>query len=102
MHVAAMNPSALAKEQLDKELVAKERAVLMEAARQEGKPENIIEKMVEGRMRNFYAEHVLQEQPFIKDEKQTVGKIASSGGMKLLKFVRWRLGDACQPAATSA
>jgi elongation factor Ts len=44
-------------------------------------------------MRNFYAEHVLSEQPFVKDDKQTVGKIAAAGGMKLKKFHRWQLGE---------
>ncbi len=94
MHVAAMNPQAATKEDLDPELVAKERAVLTEAARKEGKPENIIEKMIEGRMRNFYAENVLEEQPFVRDEKQTVGALAKSGGMKVVRFIRWQLGEA--------
>ncbi|MGI9427821.1 MAG: translation elongation factor Ts [Bythopirellula sp.] len=93
MHVAAMNPQAATKENLDKDLVDKERATLSEAARKEGKPENIIEKMIEGRMRNFYAEHVLEEQPFVRDEKQTVGALAKDGGMKLVRFLRWQLGE---------
>ncbi|MCC7474753.1 MAG: translation elongation factor Ts [Pirellulales bacterium] len=93
MHIAAMKPKATTKEELDKALVDKERAILTEQARQEGKPENIIEKMIEGRMRNFYAENVLAEQPFVKDDKQTVGKVASAGGMKLVRFVRWQLGE---------
>ena len=93
MHVAAMNPQATTKEDLDPELVAKERAMLSEAARKEGKPENIIEKMIEGRMRNFYAEHVLEEQPVVKEEKKTVGALAKEGGMKLIRFVRWQLGE---------
>ena len=94
MHVAAMNPQAAIKEDLNAELVAKERETLSEAARKEGKPENIIEKMIEGRMRNFYAEHVLEEQPFVRDEKQTVGAFAKAGGMKLVRFIRWQLGEA--------
>lgn len=98
MHVAAMRPKATTTAELDKALVDKERAILTEQARKEGKPENIIEKMIEGRMRNFYAEHVLSEQPFVKDDKQSVGKIASAGGMKLVKFIRWQLGES-GPAA---
>lgn len=94
MHIAAMNPQAATKADLDADLVAKERATLSEAARKEGKPENIIEKMIEGRMRNFYAENVLEEQPFVRDEKQTVGAIAKAGGMKLVRFLRWQLGEA--------
>ena len=93
LHVAAMNPRAVTKEDLDQADVEKERELQKERARQEGKPENIIEKMIEGRMRNFYAEHVLEEQPFVKDESQTVGKVAQAGGMKLKKFIRWQLGE---------
>jgi elongation factor Ts len=93
MHVAAMKPKAATTAELDPALVSKERGILTEQARKEGKPENIIEKMIEGRMRNFYAEHVLSEQPFVKDDKQTVGKVAAAGGMKLVKFIRWQLGE---------
>jgi elongation factor Ts len=93
MHVAAMKPKAATTAELDKALVDKERSILTEQAKKEGKPDNIIEKMIEGRMRNFYAEHVLSEQPFVKDDKQSVGKVAASGGMKLVKFKRWQLGE---------
>jgi len=96
MHVAAMNPKAATKDALDPALAAQEREIQKERARQEGKPENIIEKMIEGRMRNFYAENVLEEQPFVRDESQTVGKLAQAGGMKLKRFIRWQLGE--QPA----
>lgn len=99
MHVAAMKPKSTTTAELDPALVKKEREILTEQARKEGKPENIIEKMIEGRMRNFYAEHVLSEQPFVKDDKQTVGTIASAGGMKLKKFLRWQLGESNPPAA---
>jgi elongation factor Ts len=99
MHVAAMNPKAASKDALDPALVAKEREIQKERARQEGKPENIIEKMIEGRMGNFYAEHVLEEQPFVKDQATTVGALAKKGGMKVKRFTRWVLGEA--PAAAS-
>lgn len=92
MHIAALSPKSLHKEELDQDLVEKERSILTEAARQEGKPENIIDKMVEGRMRNFYAEHVLTEQPFVKDDKQTVGQFAKQNDMKVVQFVHWVLG----------
>ena len=92
MHVAAMRPMALAKEDLDAELVKKEREILAGAARAEGKPENIIEKMVDGRMRNFFAERCLNEQPFVKDDKQTVGEVAQAAGIKVIRFVHWELG----------
>jgi elongation factor Ts len=93
MHIAAMNPNAVNKDDLDPALVAKEREILAEAARKEGKPEEIIEKMIDGRMRQFYAQQVLEEQPFVKDDKQTVGKYAKAADMKLLKFVHWELGQ---------
>jgi len=91
MHVAAMRPAVLHTEELDPAVVAKEREILSAAARQEGKPEKIIEKMVEGRLRNFYAECCLAEQPFVKDDKKTVGQVAKEAGMKLVRFVRWEL-----------
>ncbi len=92
MHVAAMRPQVLSKEDMPADEVAKEREILTEQARNEGKPENIIEKMVEGRLRNYYAERVLTEQPFVKDDKQTVGKYAEASGAKLQQFVHWQLG----------
>ncbi len=92
MHVAAMRPQALTIDELDAKVVAKEREILSEAARTEGKPESIIEKMVEGRMRNFYAESVLCEQPFVKDDKISVGKYAQQNNMKLVRFAHWELG----------
>ncbi|MCH2179898.1 MAG: translation elongation factor Ts [Mariniblastus sp.] len=93
MHIAAMRPAALAVEDLNPEEVAKEREILKEAALAEGKPENIVEKMVEGRLRSYYAERVLLEQPFVKDDKQTVGKFSEANGMKIHKFIHWELGE---------
>jgi elongation factor Ts len=94
MHVAAMHPSVVSKNDLDPGVVAKEREILAEQARQEGKPEKIIEKMVEGRMREFYQQQCLLEQPFVKGEskKDTVGRIAEAAGMKIVRFVHWQLG----------
>jgi elongation factor Ts len=91
MHVTAMRPAVLFKEELEPAVVDKEREILSAAARKEGKPENIIAKMVEGRLRNFYAECCLAEQPFVKDDKKTVGQVAKEAGMKLVSFVRWEL-----------
>ncbi|MCX7424528.1 MAG: translation elongation factor Ts [Planctomycetia bacterium] len=92
MHTAAMRPWVVAVDDLDPAVVAKEREILSEAARGEGKPEKIIAKMVEGRLRNFYAERCLLEQPFVKDDSQTVGKVSEAAGMKILRFVHWELG----------
>ncbi|MEO1972288.1 MAG: translation elongation factor Ts, partial [Pirellulaceae bacterium] len=69
------------------------RKILREAALAEGKPENIVDKMVEGRIRNFYAERVLMEQPFVKSEKESVGKFAKSNGIEVKRFVHWILGE---------
>lgn len=92
MHVAAMRPKSVTVSELDPALVAKEREILTAAAKAEGKPDNIIDKMVDGRMRNFYAETVLAEQPFVKDDKQTVGQYAKANDMKLVRFAHWELG----------
>jgi elongation factor Ts len=73
MHVAAASPLALKPDELDKDVVARERAVFAEQARASGKPESIIEKMVDGRMRKYYAEVVLLEQAFVHEPDITVG-----------------------------
>jgi elongation factor Ts len=93
MHVAALSPDCLTVDDLDQETVENERKVLREAALAEGKPENIVDKMVEGRIRNFYAERVLMEQPFVKSEKESVGKFAKSNGIEVKRFVHWILGE---------
>jgi elongation factor Ts len=92
MHVAALSPDCLTVDDLDQEVVTKERGILREAALSEGKPENIVDKMVEGKIRKFYAERVLLEQPFVKGEKESVGKFAESNGIEVKQFVHWILG----------
>jgi elongation factor Ts len=94
MHIAAMRPLGVNKEEIDPSVVDKERQILREAALAEGKPANIVDKMVEGRLKNFYAEKVLLEQPFVKENSLTVGKYAADKGMKVRKFVHWELGKA--------
>jgi elongation factor Ts len=94
MHVAAMRPKVTTRLELDPAEVDKEREILAEAARKEGKPENIIAKMVEGRLREFYAVGCLEDQPIaneMKFGKKTVGQVANEGGMKLVRFVHWEL-----------
>jgi len=92
MHVVALAPQAIRKEDLDPSVVDKEREILSEAARKEGKPENIIAKMIEGRLRNFFSQCVLLEQPFVKDDKQTVGQLAKSAGLDVKSVENWKLG----------
>ncbi len=93
MHVAAMRPSALTSQELDPAVVDAERKVLRELALKEGKPESIVDKMVDGRLRQFFAEKVLLEQPFVKDDKQSVGQFAKSNGVEVQKFVHYVLGE---------
>jgi len=92
MHVVALAPQAIRKEDLDPAVVDKEREILAEAARREGKPENIIAKMIEGRLRNFFAQCVLLEQPFVKDDKQSVGQLAKQSGIEIEEIDNWKLG----------
>jgi len=92
MHAVALAPQAIRKEDLDPAVVEKEREILTEAARKEGKPENIIAKMIEGRLRNFFSQCVLLEQPFVKDDKQSVGQLAKSAGLDITRVINWKLG----------
>jgi elongation factor Ts len=93
MHIAAMRPAALAISEIPEDEVEKERSILREAALAEGKPENIVDKMVDGRIRNYFAERVLSEQQYVKGDKETVSEFAAEHGMTLKKFVLWELGD---------
>jgi elongation factor Ts len=94
MHIAAMRPSVVRRDQIDPAALDKEREILAEAARKEGKPEQIIAKMVEGRLKDFYAERCLLEQPHANREKyggKTIGELAAAAGMTVLSFVHWEL-----------
>ncbi len=93
LHVASMAPQVLSKEDVPAAEVEKEREILSAAARKEGKPDNIIAKMVEGRLRNFHAERALLEQPFVKDPSLTVGKFAAQHDMKIKRYIYWQLGE---------
>jgi len=95
MHVAALNPAVCLPEQLDPAIVAAERAKQVEEARKSGKPDNIIDKIVDGKMRTFYnGEGVLVAQPFAKDDTKTVAQALSAIGLTATGFTRWRLGKA--------
>ncbi len=99
MHVAATNPLSATEAELDQDVVERERQVLSEQARESGKPEDIIAKMVEGRIRKFYEEVVLTKQAFVIDPDQTVEKAIEAtskdaGGKITLKgFKRFELGE---------
>jgi elongation factor Ts len=93
MHVAATSPEALDIDAVDPAALDRERAVLSEQARTSGKPENIIEKMVEGRIRKYYEEVVLLEQVWVHDGESRVRAVAKKAGVKLAGFVRFKLGE---------
>jgi elongation factor Ts len=93
MHVAAINPAALNEADLDPALAEREKAVLSEQARDSGKPELVIEKLIEGRMSKFYAENTLLSQPFVVNPDLAVGDAAKEGGITLTGFVRLEVGE---------
>ena len=106
MHIAAANPLAITVDELDPEVVSRERAIYADQARTSGKPEQIIDKMVEGRMRKFHEEAVLLSQIFVLDTEKTVAKalesaeIGAGGAIGLTEFVCFRLGEGLEKRST--
>lgn len=99
MHIAATSPAAATTAELDPALVESEKRVLTEQARESGKPDAVIEKMIVGRMQKFYKEVVLVEQPFIMDTDKTVGEFLKEQGATLKGFVHYKLGEGVEKAA---
>ena len=93
MHIAAFSPSVLDRSEIAAETVENERRVAEATAREEGKPEAALPKIVEGRVNGFFKENVLTEQAFAKDAKKTVGKVLEEGGAKATAFARFRVGS---------
>ena len=93
MHVAASRPLCVKPEQVSKELLDKEREIIRAQSADSGKPEAIIEKMVEGRLRKYLAEVTLLGQPFIKDPDLTVEKLLAKSGAEVLRFARFGVGE---------
>lgn len=93
VHIAAFSPQYLSRDEVPADVVAKEREIAEETARNEGKPEAALAKIVEGRVTGFFKETCLLDQDFAKDSKQTVGKVAEAAGLKLTGFVRIRVGN---------
>lgn len=99
MHVAASRPQSVSTEDLDPEAIERERQVLIDQAKESGRPENIIEKMVEGRLRKFYEEVCLLEQTFVIDGESKVSKVledagkAAGGDVKVAGFALYVLGE---------
>ncbi len=99
MQIAAMTPVAVDREDIDQALIEKEKAIFHEQAKDEGKPEHIIEKIVDGRLEKYYSEVVLLEQPFVKDTDKTIGQLITDAVAKLgeniavNRFIRYELGE---------
>ncbi len=93
MHIAAYSPEYLSREDVPAAEVEKERATLTETTKAEGKPDAVVAKIVEGRMKGFYKDCVLLEQPFAKDPKTTVGKIVEASKGKVTAFARLQAGE---------
>lgn len=93
MHVAATNPASLSEADLDPAVVERERLVLTEQARESGKPDNIIENMIKGRLKKFYSEVTLVNQAFVINPDVTVGQAAKDAGAEITAFVRLEVGE---------
>jgi elongation factor Ts len=97
MHITAKNPVAARREDLDPGVIAKEteiaKAQIAADPKNANKPANIIEKIAEGKVKTWLAENVLVDQPFVKDETKTVGDLLKGAGLKLVRFVRYRVGE---------
>src|SRR5690625_545222 len=93
MHVAAVNPQVVKPEDMPAELVAKEKEIYTAQAAESGKPAEIVEKMVSGRVSKYLAENSLLEQAFVKDPEIKVGKLVKNAGAEVLSFVRFEVGE---------
>jgi elongation factor Ts len=93
MHAAAMSPRFLTREEVPSEVVDNERRIAEDTARQEGKPEQAMAKIVEGRVNGYFKENVLLEQPFAKEPKKTVTQVLKDAGTNVTAFARFRVGS---------
>ncbi len=99
MHVAASNPLAVRETDLDQEIVERERQVYLEQVREEGKPEHIQEKIVEGKLRKFFEDQTLMKQPFVKDPNHTIEELITTVSAKtgekieVARFARFAVGE---------
>jgi elongation factor Ts len=93
MHIAATNPQAVDANSVPTELIEKEREIFSAQAKESGKPDNIIEKMVTGRIAKFLKEVCLIDQPFVKNPDQTVGDLLKAGKASVIEFVRFEVGE---------
>jgi elongation factor Ts len=97
MHIVAKNPVAARREDVPADVIAKEKEIAQSQIaadpKNANKPPNIVAMIIEGKLKAWYAEHVLLEQPFVKDDTKTVGDLFKSAGLKPVKFVRYKVGE---------
>ena len=93
MHIAAVNPMVVRAEDVPEDVLAKESEIYSAQARESGKPEEIIEKMIQGRLRKFIAEVTLLEQPFVKDPDTTIGALLKQSDADVISFTRFEVGE---------
>ena len=93
MHIAAVNPMVIRAEDVPEDVLAKESEIYSAQAHESGKPEEIIKKMIEGRLRKFVAEISLMEQAFVKDPDSKVGKLLQKANAEVVRFVRFEVGE---------
>lgn len=100
MHITAINPLVVASSDVARDVIAKEREIYLAQAQESGKPPEIVEKMVDGRMRKYLAEVSLLDQPFVKDADVKVGKLLASADVECRRFVRFEVGEGIEVAET--
>jgi len=93
MHIAAVSPQVVKPEDMPEDVVAKEKEIIKAQPDMEGKPEQIVEKMMTGRISKFLKENSLVEQPFVKDPEVTVGKLVKNAGAEVVRFNRFEVGE---------
>lgn len=98
MHIAATNPVCVSEEQVPEENLAKEKEIFIAQARESGKPDNIIEKMIEGRIKKYLKEITLVGQPFVKDPDTSVEKLLASNDATVVSFCRYEVGEGIEKA----
>ncbi|MER3417377.1 MAG: translation elongation factor Ts [Gemmataceae bacterium] len=93
MHITARNPVAARREDVDAQTLEREKAIARAQAEASGKPKAIVEKIAENRLKTWFAENILVEQPFVKDPKRTVGDLLRSAGLSVRRFIRYKVGE---------
>jgi elongation factor Ts len=99
MHVAAVNPQVVRGEDMPEDVVEKEKEIIRAQPDMEGKPAEIVEKMMVGRIKKFLKENSLLEQPFVKNPEQTVGQLAKENGAEVISFLRYEVGEGIEKKA---